>query len=58
MTDLTPDSLDEEETTKPIVEWFDDSPWRVQFVPTAAAFGAGVAVGVLGALLLLKLARD
>ena len=53
-----PDYLDEDEPTAEIVHWYDDSPWRVQFVPTAVAFAAGAAVGAAAALLAVHLLDD
>ena len=53
-----PDYLDEEDPTIELVHWYDDSPWRVQFVPTAVAFTAGVAVGALAAVLTLRFLDD
>jgi hypothetical protein len=50
-----PDYLEDEDPTVEIVHWYDDSPWRVQFVPTAVAFTAGLLVGAAGALLALRL---
>lgn len=58
MTDLERDDAVHEAASKPIVQWFDDSVWRVQFVPTAAAFGAGCVVGALAALAAARYLRE
>jgi hypothetical protein len=58
MSTFEPDLRDDEEPSAEIVHWYDDSPWRVQFVPTAVAFSAGCLVGAVGALLALRLLDD
>lgn len=50
-----PDDLQEEEPTTEIVQWYDDPPWGVQFVPTAVAFTAGVVAGGFTTLLAIRL---
>lgn len=50
-----PDDFEDEEPTTELVQWYDDPPWGVQFVPTAVAFSAGIVTGALGALLAVRL---
>lgn len=62
MTDVDLDDLPLETDTKaepaPIVDWYDDAPWRVQFVPSAVAFLGGILIGAAATLAVARLLED
>lgn len=53
--DYDDDLEDDEAAPPPIVQWFDDPFWRVQFVPTTTAFLAGALFGAAAAIVAVRL---